>query len=102
MAQYKRPGLKPLENLSLVMDSYMGRVTDRAGNHVSGGPAQNAFSTGKKEPDPLCPLNTTDVPFFLAHVSSVDDDNEGRDSFCKYLPIRINMCMCMFCVGRFW
>jgi hypothetical protein len=36
MAQCKRPGLMPLENLSLVTDSCMGRETDMAGNHVSG------------------------------------------------------------------
>jgi hypothetical protein len=36
MAQFKRPGSMPLGNLSLVMDSSMGRETDRAGNHVSG------------------------------------------------------------------
>jgi hypothetical protein len=34
----------------------------------------------KRSPDSLCPLKTTDVPFFLAHISSVDDDNEGSDS----------------------
>jgi hypothetical protein len=44
----------------------------------------------KRSPDPLSPLKTTDVPLFLAHVSSVDEDNEGSDEFCKYLPIRIN------------
>jgi hypothetical protein len=58
----------------------------------------------KRSPDPLCPLKTTDVPFFLAHVSSVDDDNEGRDSFCKYLPIRINNYTCSALVdsGNIW
>jgi hypothetical protein len=48
----------------------------------------------KKSPDPLCPLKTTDVPFFLSHVSSVDDENKGSDSFCKYLPICINNYTC--------
>jgi hypothetical protein len=36
MAQYKRPGLMPLENLSLVTYKCMGRETDSAGNHISG------------------------------------------------------------------
>jgi hypothetical protein len=58
----------------------------------------------KRSPDPLCPLKTTDVPFFLAHVSSVDDDKEGSNSFCKYLPIRINNYTCSTLVdsGNIW
>jgi hypothetical protein len=58
----------------------------------------------KRSPDPLCPLKTTDVPFFLAHISSVDDDNEGSDSFCKYLPICINNYTCSALVdsGNIW
>jgi hypothetical protein len=58
----------------------------------------------KRSPDPLCPLKTTDVPLFLAHVSSVDDDNEGSDNFCKYLPIRINNYTCSALVdsGNIW
>jgi hypothetical protein len=58
----------------------------------------------KRSPDPLCPLKTADVPFFLAHVSSVDDDKEGSDSFCKYLPICINNYTCSVLVdsGNVW
>jgi hypothetical protein len=58
----------------------------------------------KRSPDPLCPLKTTDVPFFLAHIFSVDDDNKGRYSFCKYLPIRINNYTCSALVdsGNIW
>jgi hypothetical protein len=58
----------------------------------------------KRSPDPLCPLNTTDVPFFLAHVSSIDEEIEGSDSFCKYLPIRINNYTCSALVdsGHIW
>jgi hypothetical protein len=58
----------------------------------------------KRSPDPLCPLKTTYVPFFLAHVSSVDDDNEGSYSFCKYLPISINNYTCSALVnsGNIW
>jgi hypothetical protein len=48
----------------------------------------------KRSRDPLCPLKTADVPFFLARVSSVYDDNKGSDSLCKYLPIRINNYTC--------
>jgi hypothetical protein len=44
------------------------------------------------------------LPSFLAHVSSVDDNNEGSDSFCKYLPIRINNYTCSALVdgGSIW
>jgi hypothetical protein len=86
------------------MGSSMGRETDGAGNHVSDCPAQNASNTGKKEPRPTLPLKTADVPFFLAHVSSVDDDNKGSNSFCKYLPICINNYTCSSLVdfGTVW
>jgi hypothetical protein len=58
----------------------------------------------KRSPLPLCLLKTVDVPLFLAHVSSVDDDNEGSDSFCKYLPICINNYTCSLLVdsGNVW
>jgi hypothetical protein len=37
-------------------------------------------------------------------VSSVDDDNEGSDSFCKYLPICINnhTCSALGDSGTIW
>jgi hypothetical protein len=58
----------------------------------------------KRSPDPLSPLKTRDVPLFLAHVSSVDEDNEGSDEFCKYLPIRINnyTCSTLLDSGNVW
>jgi hypothetical protein len=41
---------------------------------------------------------------FLAHVSLVDDNNEGSDSFCKYLSIQINNYTCTALVdsGNVW
>jgi hypothetical protein len=47
---------------------------------------------------------TTDVPFFLVHVSSVDNDNKGSNSFYKYLPIHINnhTCSALFNSGNIW
>jgi hypothetical protein len=58
----------------------------------------------KRSPDVVDPLKTTDLPLFLAHVSSVDEDNEGSDEFCKYLPIRINNYTCSALVdsGNIW
>jgi hypothetical protein len=58
----------------------------------------------KRSPDPLSPLKTTDVPLFLVHVSSVNENNEGSDEFGKYLPIRINNYTCSAFVdsGNVW
>jgi hypothetical protein len=77
----------------------IGLATTSPGDQPKTPPTQ-----AKRSPDPLFPLKTTDVPFFLAHVPSVDDDNEGSDSFCKYLPIRINNYTCSSLVdsGNIW
>jgi hypothetical protein len=58
----------------------------------------------KRSPDLLSPLKTTDIPLFLAHVSSVDEDIDGSDEFCKYLLIRINNYTCSALVdsGNVW
>jgi hypothetical protein len=94
----------PLGNLSLVTDSSMGREAEGLATTSPVDQPKRPSVQAKMSPDPLCPLKTTDVSFFLAHVASVDDDNEGRDSFCKYLPIRINNYTCSAIVdsGNIW
>jgi hypothetical protein len=62
----QKASVNALGNLNLVMDSSMGRETDRAGNHVSGRPAQNASNTGDKEPRSTLSHKNNRCPLFLS------------------------------------